>query len=680
MSGRAILTVALVCLAGAGSARGEGTSGAGDGAPAWSADGFHIAFKRGSAIYRASSDDLAHDKVYQAGEGRDVGRPSWDPSGKLLLVTEFPAASPDDVIAYVVKTVDPESGETDEIVSASCPAQAAGGGVAEWLRGGKSVVYMNVVGETAELLVRDVEGGHPRRVAADEDLCAFAATPGGSHVAYGVATAADRGAVFLVNADEDADPQRLWAMRPAWTLSEPLQSLKWSVDGSRLAAAVIEAADVSEVRRRVAVGVRMYDVTDGSERVLPARGSPVEFFWRRDSRSVWVLSEAAAAATPVRRRVLSAVSVDGARSTVTDGDIVHLARGLPPDANVAYVLRSVPGMRPAGHPSDRAPERAELKLVVLFGGAAPAEITSAATHPSWSPRGNKIAFRVAASTLGGRPVNAVGIAFVSSSRVEYLTFSFEEDLWRADQFYLNHNHGDALDRYKRLKGRVAPEDATAIDVRMMLARERAAGTPGERSSSELRLRLLSKPVECAMAVDAFRALSEYRRGLEFFGELAVRARAVNERALLRANLALFDLYWSSGLLDRADELFLKGILPAYRNVLAESRARTTPFAYEPTVLECLSRIVDMFPDRLRSRYKGEDLTGLIAEILKLYPKLAPHHRREALILAARIHKLRNARHMALRQWIRLLELSGTPAERDRLWERVMELDLDADVK
>lgn len=681
MRGRLLLATVLIGLAGVTGAD-EKAAPRGDSAPVWSADGFHIAFKRGSAIYRASSDDLAYEKIYEAGEGRDVGPPSWDPSGKTLLVTEFAAEPPSGVIRYAVKVVDAVSGEISEVVSASCRASAAAAGAAQWLRAGRSVAYLNVVDGTTQIVVRDVGGGDPRRIAADEDLCTFAASPNGSHVAYGVATAADRGAIFLVDAGADAEARILWNMRPAWTLWGPAQSLKWSVGGNRLVAAVIDAADISQVRRRPAIGVRMFDVTDDSERSLFAGDPPLEFYWRKDDGAIWLLSEQSAVGpTPLRRRILSEVAIDGARRTVTDGNIVRVAGGLAPDGNVAFVLRDFAGMHMSTdlQVQEEGPDCGPVKLVVSFGGMAPVVIASQATYPSWSPRGNKIAFRIAASTLGGRAVDAVGIAFVSSSRVEYLTFNFEEELWRADQFYLNHNHGDALETYERLEPRVAAQDATALDVRMMLARERTSAAPGEQASLELRMRLLSLPVECAIAVDAFSALLEYRRGLEFFGELASKA-AVNERALLRANLALFDLNWSSGLFDRADELFLQRILPTYRRVLADSRARTTPFAYEPAVLRCLKRVVDVFPERLQREYKAEDLTGLIAEILSLYPELAQEQRREALILAARIHTLRDAKHMALLQWIKLLELSQTPVERDRLWQQVMELDLKVEVK
>ncbi|MFH0963578.1 MAG: hypothetical protein V2A58_06160 [Planctomycetota bacterium] len=643
-------------------------AGEADPAPTWSADGFHIAFKRGDSIYLADSDALNAKVVYRAGEGEEVSPPRWSPAGSRILVAVCGTGEAGATTPYTLVLIDTETGEISEQVAGEVERETTlSGEGAQWLAKGALIAFVTKAGGTHLLNVRSAEGGEERRAAAAEGICAFSASSGSDRIAYGIASAADRGRVILVNASDGAE-EVLWEMRPARGFGEGRRSLVWSPDGQSLAAVVVApggaAAGETDFVRRIVV----WDARDGRRREVFSSRSSAEVLWREGGQGLWVLTcESRSRATGGRSAVLREVSLDGGSRILADGDIAGLAEGSSALASMAYVLRD----------EGEAKEQPGYKLVALFGGVTPVEITSHAVGAAWSPRGNKIAFRTSARTLGGAPVQAVGFAFVPSSRVEYLTFSFEENVWRADQFYRNHNHGDALRVYERLLSSVAERNRTALEVRIWLARIRTAGGTAEAGSDALFARLVAQPGECSEATEAFTALGESEMGIVFFGRFRQASEGMHPRAAMHAQFALFDLYWRAGLFDLAEGVMTTKIIPNYRGILSEIKSRRTPAPYEPGVVKRIAQLMETSADR--GALAAADPVGLLSEIQGVYdPAIAGPEVREAVELKARIYATRGEKSKALKVWIDLLAGAGNRAERERLWGKVLDLELEAE--
>ena len=108
--------------------------------------------------------------------------------------------------------------------------------------------------------------------------------------------------------------------------------------------------------------------------------------------------------------------------------------------------------------------------------------------------------------------------------------------------------------------------------------------------------------------------------------------------------------------------------------------RSVPPPHPGGVLRALRKLVIVFPERLDTRYVSADPIGLISQILSAYPNLPAVDRRSALELAALIYTLRGDKGNALQEWIKVLEYADTPEDRDAVWSRICDLELEVEVQ
>ena len=662
---RAILSAAFVLLS-AGPAFAAERSGP----PSWSADGFRIAFKRGGTIYTAHSDTVEVREVFKATAGEDVSPPVWAPTGAMILFTTVQMGSP--LRRFKVIALDETTGDVmvlghgESGAGTTVPER-----VAQWLAGGKQVAYVSRDGEEYVSKVTTVPSGEETVVARVRGLCAFSASEHAKHIAYGFASAADRGQVHVKDVGADGGDRMVWNMRPAQGFAGDGGSLRWSPDGRKLAALVVAPAAGTSTEGGLTQRLETWDLEGASPRRLFSGRSVAQMLWRSDGKALWVLSRPDEAVG--EGAVLREIALDGSVREAADGDIVEIAGGRAPAGAAAYILRDRQTVRTlTGEHTTEA--RENTRLVGLYGAVTPVEITTHAVQPTWSPGGNKLAFRTRARTLGDVAVDAIGIAFLPTSRVEYLAFSFEERLWKADQFFRVHNHGDALRVYEELLAEVSNGPRTALEVRLWLARvmtKRAA----EEEVDPLVTRMVAQPATCQEAAEAFGALAERARGIVFFGKVRDASEGIHPRAALQAQLAVFDLYWGSGLFDLGENMMITKIIPNYQEILTDVKERGTPVAYEPGVVTRLARLISFFPERLSTRYG--DAVGLMTKIQEVYGKTETL--RETRELKALVYSLRGEKGQALKVLIGLLSITEDPEERQRLWGDVLELELELEV-